>query len=1175
MVSLPDVAVRRPITIFMVTLAVVTFGLLAAGRLPVDLLPDLSYPTLTIQTVYEDAAPISVEQFITEPVEEAVGVIPGVREMRSISRSGLSEVILEFDWDEDMDFAALDVREKLGLVRLPQEADVPRVLRFDPSLDPIVRLAFSGERPLDDLRQLAERWLKPRLESLQGVAAAKVRGGLDPEIVVSGDEERLAALGLTLDDLARALEAENVNQPGGTLKDFNAVYLVRTLHEFDDLSQLRRTVVREGPDGRVRVEDVATVTRGHRDRDEITRSGGREVVELALHREGSANTVAVSAGIQAELNALQRELPPDLRLEVLTDQSRYISAAVSQVWSAAFLGGLLAVLVLYFFLRDALSTLIIALSIPVSVIATFLPMQQAGVSLNIMSLGGLALGVGMLVDSSIVVLEAIDRRRREGRSRAEAAVRGAGEVAGAVTASTLTTVAVFFPIVFVEGIAGQLFYDQAVTVCFSLLASLLVALTVIPALAGLDPAAWANTAARTLFRWDGPTTPVSQWTTTAHGVAWHFVRRGKPLRWPAGLPGRLLLLPLLLVPALLILALRVIVLLLLPVLWVLQVMADLLFPYVGVLRLFGLEMGPVGDGRHWFSRILTVWLVLIPIRPALFLMVAAVALIWMLASRLFSVTTWPLARAFDGLGRAYPGGLQSALRRRWLVLLAAGGVFALSLVGLSGLGTNLVPDLSQGEFAFQLRLQEGTPLEATAETVETIEAALVSQPRFARVFSLVGSLPSTASGRRTTGENLAQIDLVLEPGAGAEAEAEAVAEARRVLRLYPHVEAELVRPSVLSVKPPVAVKVFAEDLDLLDAAARQAATVVARVPGVVDVASSSEPGNPEVRVELDRERAASLGVTPAAVGSALRRKILGEKVGEFREGEERLDIRLRASETARERASDVASLRVSLPDGSAVPVSAVARVDVGRGPAAIQRAGGARVAEITGKVAGGDLGRTLERVRATVAGLDLPAGADAELAGQDEELQVSFASLRLMLALAVFLVYVVMAAQFESLLHPFVILLSIPLALVGVVAALLLTDTSISVLVLIGAVMLAGIVVNNAIVLVDAINRRRREGEALDAAIVAGGHERLRPILMTTTTTVLGLLPMALGLGAGDELRAPLALTVIGGLLAATVLTLVVIPCVYRVFSRPGALPSRVTSLAGEGGPLPAGGEAS
>ncbi len=1107
MVSLPDVAVRRPITIFMVTLAVVTFGLLAAGRLPVDLLPDLSYPTLTIQTVYEDAAPISVEQFITEPVEEAVGVIPGVREMRSISRSGLSEVILEFDWDEDMDFAALDVREKLGLVRLPQEADVPRVLRFDPSLDPIVRLAFSGERPLDDLRQLAERWLKPRLESLQGVAAAKVRGGLDPEIVVSGDEERLAALGLTLDDLARALEAENVNQPGGTLKDFNAVYLVRTLHEFDDLSQLRRTVVREGPDGRVRVEDVATVTRGHRDRDEITRSGGREVVELALHREGSANTVAVSAGIQAELNALQRELPPDLRLEVLTDQSRYISAAVSQVWSAAFLGGLLAVLVLYFFLRDALSTLIIALSIPVSVIATFLPMQQAGVSLNIMSLGGLALGVGMLVDSSIVVLEAIDRRRREGRSRAEAAVRGAGEVAGAVTASTLTTVAVFFPIVFVEGIAGQLFYDQAVTVCFSLLASLLVALTVIPALAGLDPAAWAGGSAGTLFRWDRTLSGAEA------GPAWLTI------------------------------------------------------------RLFGLEMGPIGDGRHWFSRLLS--LLLYPVRLALFLVLAALAGLWVVLSRAFAALTWPLARAFDGLGRAYPGGLQSALRRRWLVLLAAGGVFALSLVGLSGLGTNLVPDLSQGEFAFQLRLQEGTPLEATAETVETIEAALVSQPRFARVFSLVGSLPSTASGRRTTGENLAQIDLVLEPGAGAEAEAEAVAEARRVLRLYPHVEAELVRPSVLSVKPPVAVKVFAEDLDLLDAAARQTATVVARVPGVVDVASSSEPGNPEVRVELDRERAASLGVTPAAVGSALRRKILGEKVGEFREGEERLDIRLRASETARERASDVASLRVSLPDGSAVPVSAVARVDVGRGPAAIQRAGGARVAEITGKVAGGDLGRTLERVRATVAGLDLPAGADAELAGQDEELQVSFASLRLMLALAVFLVYVVMAAQFESLLHPFVILLSIPLALVGVVAALLLTGTSISVLVLIGAVMLAGIVVNNAIVLVDAINRRRREGEALDAAIVAGGHERLRPILMTTTTTVLGLLPMALGLGAGDELRAPLALTVIGGLLAATVLTLVVIPCVYRVFSRPGSLPSRVTSLAGEGGPLPAGGEAS
>ena len=486
--KLPEFAVRRPVTVFMATVALTIFGLISAGQLPLELLPDLAYPTLTVQTEYTDAAPTSVEQFVTRPLEEAVGVIPGIREMRSVSRPGLSEVVLEFGWDEAMDFAAMEVREKIGLAELPQEADPPRVLRFDPSLDPIARLAFTGgeHRDLDELRQIADRWLKPRLEAVPGVAAAKVRGGLDPEIQVEADEARLAALGLTLDDLAQALRAENVNRPGGTLKDWGSVYLVRTLHEFEDLEQLRRTVVRETATGRVRVEDVATVRRGHKDREEITRSEGVETVEIALHREGSANTIAVSAEIHKELESLREQMSDDLELSLLTDQSTYIEAAIDQVWSAAALGGLLAILVLYFFLRDLRATAIIAVTIPISVIATFLPIYRAGVTLNIMSLGGLALGIGMLVDNSIVVLESIDRHRREGRGRREASARGASEVAGAVAAATMTTVSVFLPIVFVQGIAGQLFYDLAVTVCLSLIASLIVSLSVVPMLSAFE-----------------------------------------------------------------------------------------------------------------------------------------------------------------------------------------------------------------------------------------------------------------------------------------------------------------------------------------------------------------------------------------------------------------------------------------------------------------------------------------------------------------------------------------------------------------------------------------------------------------------------------------------------------------------------------------------------------------
>ena len=1071
---LPRFAVNRPVTVLMATLAVSTFGLLAVQNLPVDLLPDLSYPTLTIQTEYPDAAPETVEQFVTRPLEEAVGVIPGVREMRSQSRSSLSEVVLEFEWGESMDTAGLDVRERLGLVELPREAEIPRVLRFDPSLEPIMRLGFHGDRDLDELRQLAERWLKPRLESVVGVAAAKVRGGLDAEIVVEADEDRLAALGLSPADLAFALRQENINQPGGTLRDFNAIYLVRTMHEFENLEQIRRTVVRETPTGRIRVEDVARVFRGHRDRDEISRLGGREIVEIDLHRQGTANTVAVAAAVQERLDELRREMPDDLDIEVLTDLSGYITDAIQMVWSAAWIGGLLAILVLFFFLRDLRATAIIALTIPISVVATFLFMDQAGVSLNIMSLGGLALGIGMLVDNSIVVLEAIDRRRGEAMKRAQAAIKGAGEVAGAVTAATLTTVAVFFPIVFVQGVAGQLFRDQAITVCLSLVTSLIVSLTLIPALSGFTARAGFESASR----WTG-----------------HRRTDGEPL------------------------------------------------PFT--FSLAGFELDPIGSGQSLISRITTI--ILFPLRLLALIAVLIVGASWWIFSRAFKILAAPLGKILDGVSYAYPGTLTKVLRRRWFVLAAAVAVFAASLLVIPRLGTDLVPDLAQGEFAFQLRLPEGTTLAATAETVDRAEAMLVDDPAFASVFSMVGSLPSAASGRRTLGENLAQINFRMAAGTGAEDEAAAVNRVRTTLARFPRAEAELVRPAVLSVRPPIAVQIFSDNLVELDEAAEMVRKALEELPEVRDVASTAEPGSPEILVELNRERAAALGVTAEEVGSALRTKIRGDVVGEFREGEERIDIRLRAGERFRALASGVQALRIILPGGTTVPVSAVAEVVTGRGPAAIYRYSGARVAEITALPTTRDLGGALSAVTDSLSQLILPPGARLELAGQNEEMAVSFNSLWLAMALATFLVYVVMASQFESLIHPFVILMAVPLGIVGVVAGLVVTSNSISVLVLIGAIMLAGIVVNNAIVLVDAVNRRRREGQEIDVALVGAGRERLRPILMTTATTVLALFPMALGLGAGDELRAPLAITVIGGLTVATFLTLLVIPCIYRI----------------------------
>ena len=569
-------------------------------------------------------------------------------------------------------------------------------------------------------------------------------------------------------------------------------------------------------------------------------------------------------------------------------------------------------------------------------------------------------------------------------------------------------------------------------------------------------------------------------------------------------------------------------------------------------RFASFELEPIGNGRSLISRAATV--ASFPIRFLLLLAVLVVGAVWWTFNRTFQIVAAQLGRVLDGIGRAYPETLTNALRHRWIVLAVAVAVFAGSVMVIPRLGTNLVPDLSQGEFAFQFRLPEGTTLEATAEMVDRIEAMLVNDSAFASIFSMVGSLPSTASGRRTLGENLAQINFQMAADADADDEAAAVSRVREVIARFPRAEAELVRPAVLSVRPPIAIQIFSDNLIELDQAAGAVQQALEDLPEVRDVATTSEPGSPEILIELDREKAAALGVSAEDVGAAMRTKIRGDVVGEFREGEERIDIRLRAGERFRSLASGVQALRIILPGGTTVPVSAVAEVVTGRGPAAIYRYSGARVAEVTALPTTRDLGGALNAVNAAVSKVALPAGARTELSGQNEELSVSFNSLWLAMALATFLVYVVMVSQFESLVHPFVILTAVPLGAVGVVAALVLTSNSVSVLVLIGAIMLAGIVVNNAIVLVDAVNRRRREGQEIDQALVGAGRERLRPILMTTATTVLALFPMALGLGAGDELRAPLAVTVIGGLTVATVLTLMVIPCIYRIL---GAAPVR------------------
>ena len=1050
--KLVEGSIRRPVTVFMVTLAVAMFGLVALPRLPVDLLPDISYPTLTIRTDLPDAAPSDVEQFVSRPIEEGVGVVPGLVRLHSVSRPGQSEVTLEFASRTRMDLASLAVREKLDLVVLPREARRPAILRFDPSLDPILCVRLSGVPNLRRLRRIAEQTVQRDLEGVQGVAAVKVSGGEEEEIQVEVDAARLSAVGLTLEDVTRRLAEENVNLAGGSLVEGRSEYLVRTSNQFVDPDEIGGIILASGPRGSVRLADIATVRRGTRDREVIARVDGQEAVEIAVYKEGDANTVGVARAVRRRITQLP--LPPDLKLATVTDQSHFIEAAIGEVVSAALWGGLLAIIVLFAFLRDLRSTLVIGLSIPISILATFVVMYRFGLSLNLMSLGGLALSVGNLVDSAIVVLESIFRKKEEGLEPMRAAARGANDVAMAVTASTLTIIAVFLPLVFVEGLAGQLVRDQALTISFSHLVSLAVALTLVPTVFALLQRRAAAAPAQAAER-PG--------------------RARRALGWG-------------------------------------------LFSALALPRLAARAIAR--SGKH--------------------------------VGRVANLLLGPFDLGYGWLEATYPKVLRRALARPGAVLAWSAAALVAALAAGATLPRALVPESSRGEFRFDVTLPAGTALEVTDATLDRVAAAVRGDARVARLQTSVGQTDLSSFAGSALEPNRGRIEVTLKRAGDAAAEAAVAARLRRAMEEVPGLTYELERPAMLNFRAPVEVEVYAYQPDTLRAVADAVAGRLARVRGVQDVQTSIRPGEPEVLIAFDRDRLATLGLDPAAASRLVRNAVQGEAATQFNDLDRKLDVRVRATEAERSRTTELASLEVGRHEGRGVPLASVASLAVARGPGDIQRIGQQRAATVTANLVGRDLGSAAREIQQTLAGLDLPPGARVNLAGQNRELAESYGSLRFALLLSVFLVYLVMASQFESLLHPFVIMFALPMAVIGVVLALVATWTPVSVMVLIGLVVLAGIVTNNAIVLVDWANQLRRAGQPKVEALVAAGGVRLRPILMTMLTTVLGLVPMAIGLGEGAELRAPLAVTLIGGMVLSTALTLIVIPCVYVSLDRSG-----------------------
>ncbi|MCP4254099.1 MAG: efflux RND transporter permease subunit [Candidatus Scalindua sp.] len=1043
-----EFSTRRRVTVVMLMATLVIFGLISYKRLPINLLPDISYPTLTVRTEYPGTAPSEIENLISRPIEDAVSVISDVIRVSSRSRADVSEVVIEFAWKTNMDFASMDVREKLDLVDLPDDAERPVLMRFDPSLDPIMRLSLYGDENLITLRILAEEELKPVLEglsvesgitgteSVSGVAAVRVAGGLEEEIHVDLEEARLANFGIPISLVIERLSEENINLTAGNIKEGEVEYIVRTFNEFRQVEEINDIVIDYRNEVAIKVKDVGSVSKSYKERDVITRVNRRESVEVAIFKEADANTVTVARLVKGRLSGIEKKLrkfSDSIRLDTTFDQSRFIESSIKEVISTALWGGVLAVIVLFLFLRSIKSTLIIGLAIPISIISTFFFMYMSGVSLNIMSLGGMALGIGMLVDNAIVVLESVDRYHESGHSTIGSAIKGASDVGGAVIASTLTTICVFIPIIFVKGIAGQLFNDQALTVTFSLLISLLVAITLIPMLSSVS------------------------------------IRRRKTM----------------------------------------DVQKE--------------EQNTVARGDSIPSRILYILLY-----PLFFV---------------FNVI-------FSTITRVYPLVLGFALSNKLLVFIIAFSILGGSWCLFINLGKELIPELSQGEFSINIRKPTGTPLSGTLEAVKEIENIVSNNPEIEAIYTIAGSTSQAGGTIAEERENIGEINISLKEKSNRRLEEDVMADLRERFKSLPAVEYKFSRPAFFSYATPVEVEIKGYNLNVIERLSEVVMTKMGEVEGLTDIKSTVEEGIPEVQIIFDRQKLSQLGLDLNTIANNVRDNVLGNVSTEFTKRDRKIDIRVRARKKDIGSVEDLGYFIVNPEGERPISLAAVADIKVEKAPGEIRRLNQERVAVVSANLVGRDLRSSVTDIEEKIASIRMPDGYGVSVSGQSREMLVAFSSMSFAILLAIFLVYIVMASQFESLLHPFVVMFTIPFALVGVTVALFITSKPVSVIVLIGVVMLAGIVVNNAIILVDCINSRIKEGMPRREAIIEGGKIRLRPIMMTTTTTILGLLPLALGLGEGAELRMPMGITVIGGLLFSTLLTLILVPIVYDIVEK-------------------------
>lgn len=1198
-----EVTTRRPVAITMIAIGIAVFGYVSYLQLSWDLMPEISYPSFTIRTEYAGAAPEEVENVVSRPLEEQLSLIKDLISITSISRPEQSDIVMEFNWDVNLDRAAQEIREKIDQVYLDRAVERPMILRYDPSLDPILRIGIVSDMPLIQLRELVEDEIARDLESLTGVAAARVKGGYEKEILVKLDEKKLAAARIRFADITGRLFQENINLAGGNIKEGETEYIVRTLSEFRTIKEIGNIIIARKGSVLVRLKDMADISYSHRERKVITRVNKKESVEVDIYKEADANIVEVCRRVRDRLlgtpeqqrfvhdmrdhsgkveanrsfeddqyekrmtDFLAYRLPLGMEYHILSDQSIFIENSINEVKNTAIIGGFLAIIVLYLFLRHFATTLIVAVSIPLSIIATFAPLNLFNVSLNIMSLGGLALGIGMLVDNSIVVMESIFRCREEGDGWMESTVRGVSEVGGAVVASTLTTIAVFFPIVFVEGIAGQIFGDLSLAVVFSLLASLMVSLFFIPMLASR--------------KFEGKKRVIES------GFSFSLEQRPNLKNYLLLFPQTFLYffrLLFYLMSAILLLSISLPIVIIYPLLALCRLQK---YPVTLIARIsekftrekffwenfmiiwpFNHFVESMAVQRRWLLRpflylygvfkfFLEAFSFLV-IRVFLSLWGAGMLYLRGIGLAVLSLLIPPiqfLTRLFNRFLQRihdyYPKFLAAAVRNDIKVIAAILSLFAMTvLVVLPRIGSELIPEVHQGTVYINLTFPVGTPVEKTDDMLQRISRRI-------RPLALVENLSYYAGTTREelsdgeAGEHIGKLTVNIHKGGHIKKNEEIViGNIRSILADFTDLDYNISRPVLFTLKPPIEVVVRGYNIEQLRRISRELYGQISQVPGLRDVQSSVKPGFPELVVEFNRLKLSHYGLNAYDVANLIKNKIEGYVATKFKEKDKRVDIRVFLKDEQRRRAENINNLIVN--PGGSIPISlnSVADVKILSGPNEIRRVDQDRSAVISANIKDISLNQAVQNIYGILESYSFPPGLSYELSGQNKEMKTSLSSLTLAMILAIFLVYIVMASQFESFLHPFLILFTIPMALIGVFLILYILRIPIGITVYIGMITLVGIVVNNAIVLIDYINILRRRGLEKLEAIKQAGKVRLRPILITTSTTVLGLLPMALGLGEGTEIRTPMAVSIMAGLISATFLTLVLIPVVYHRFSK-------------------------